>query len=272
MRQEDCVNIIVPIKQVPESSSVKMDPETGTMVRTGVETVVNPLDLYAIESALRLKETSGGCITVISMGPQQAEKALREALSMGCDKAVLLCDKQFAGSDTWATSYVLHCLIQGMDDFDLIITGERATDGDTGQVGPGIAAWLDIPLVTYAAAIEENIPGKLAVSRMIEEGYQNVEVQLPALVTVVKEIGSVRLPTLKGKKRARQENIQIVTADMLLSSHEPTWGLGHSPTRVVKIDNTTVARTGITIAVNEQLSADEAVDQLVDYLASKNLM
>lgn len=191
------MNIIVPIKQVPETSNVKMDPETGTMIRGGVETVVNPLDLYAIETALRLKEEHSGRVTAITMGPPPAEKALREAVAMGCDEALLVSDRKFGGADTWATSYTLAQAIKTLDDFDLIIAGERATDGDTAQVGPGIAAWLHLPVATYVAAIERIDSGTMTVERLVEEGYQILRLPKPALITVVKEIAAPRLPTLR---------------------------------------------------------------------------
>ena len=149
------MRIIVPIKQVPETSKVKMDPETGTMLRKGLASIVNPLDLYAIEAALRLREKHGGTVTAITMGPPNAMFALREAIALGCDDAVLLSARQFAGADTWATSYVLSKAIRKLGDYDLILCGERATDGDTGQVGPGIAAWLDIPMSTFVSKIRE---------------------------------------------------------------------------------------------------------------------
>jgi len=143
------MHLIVPIKQVPETDQVRMDPETGTVIRKGLSAIINPLDLYALETALQIKESHGGKITALSMGPKLAEKALREALALGCDQAVLLTDRKFAGSDTWATAYTLSRAIRKLSPIDLIICGERATDGDTGQVGPGIASFLDLPLATY---------------------------------------------------------------------------------------------------------------------------
>ncbi len=149
------MNIVVPIKQVPETSNVKIDPETGTMLRTAVEGIINPLDLYALEAALRLRESQGGTVTVITMGPPKAETALRDALAMGCDRAILLSDRKFGGADTWATAYTLSLAIKKLAPVDLVICGERATDGETGQVGPELAAALDIPLVTYVSQIVE---------------------------------------------------------------------------------------------------------------------
>ncbi|MDR1030070.1 MAG: electron transfer flavoprotein subunit beta/FixA family protein, partial [Treponema sp.] len=192
------MKIIVPIKQVPESSNVKMDPETGTVIRAGVETVVNPLDLYALEAALRLKEQYGGTVTALSMGPAQAMKALKEAVAMGCDDAALVSDRKFGGSDTHATSYTLAQAIRSIGAFDIIVAGERATDGDTAQVGPGIAAWLDIPLATYVSSIGPVENGRIQVERLVEEGYQLLSVSFPCLLTVVKAVATPRLPTLKG--------------------------------------------------------------------------
>ena len=149
------MNIIVCIKQVPNTTDVKIDPVTNTLVREGVESVINPFDTYAIEEAVRLKERFSGKVTVVTMGPPQAEKALREAISLGCDEAVLVSDRKFAGSDTWATSYTISCAIKKIGAFDIILCGKQASDGDTAQVGPGISTHLDIPQVTYVKKIED---------------------------------------------------------------------------------------------------------------------
>ncbi len=193
-----------------------MDPETGTMIRSGQESIMNPLDLYMIEKAIMLKEKHGAHVRVISMVPPDSERALREALSMGCDDATLLTDRAFAGSDTWATSRVLTKAIEEAGNVDLILSGERAADGDTGQVGPAVAAWLGIPAITYSSSLEMEeraadgeSEGLSVIARRftVEEGYQVVHVRLPCLVTVMKEIASPRLPTLRGKKRARVAEI-----------------------------------------------------------------
>jgi len=265
------LNIIVPIKQVPESSKVKMDPETGTMIRTGVETVVNPLDLYALETALRLRESYGGEIAVLTMGPPQAERVLREALAMGCDHAFLISDRKFGGSDTWATSYTLAEGIRKAGVFDLIITGERATDGDTAQVGPGIAAWLGIPLATYVAKAEETDKNRIRVERLTEEGYQVLSLSLPCLITVVKEIAVPRLPTLKGKIRSRDTAIPLLdTASMELK--EDYLGLRGSPTRVVKIDSPRLARSGRVITIQDEDSLMAAADAIMELLESRGFL
>ena len=202
------MDILVAIKQVPDTDKVKMDPVTGTMVREGVDAIVNPLDLYAIELAIRLKEKHGGKVTVFSMGPPAAEKALKEAMAMGCDAGVLVTDRAFSGSDTWATSYTLSRSVAKLGHYDLILAGERATDGDTGQVGPCLAAWLGIPVLSYVGSVDSGASGtavgagsRIVARRLVEEGYQRVEVELPCLLTVVKEIANPRLPTLRGRNR-----------------------------------------------------------------------
>ena len=149
------MHAIVCIKQVPDTSEVKIDPERGTLIREGVPSIINPFDTYAIEEAVRLKERLGGKVTVISMGPPQAKEALKEALAMGCDEAILLSDRAFAGSDTWATAYTLSQAIRRLGAFDLILCGKQAIDGDTGQVGPGIARQLSINQLTYVFKIQE---------------------------------------------------------------------------------------------------------------------
>lgn len=265
------MNIITPIKQVPETSNVKMDEETGTMVRDGVESIINPLDLYSIETAIQLKERFGGKVTVLSMGPQKALKALREAIAMGCDEAVLLTGREFAGSDTWATSYALSEAIRRIGDYDLILAGERATDGDTGQVGPGIAAFLDIPMMTYVSRVEDVGADGIIAHRLIEGGYERLQAPLPALLTVVKEISYPRLPTLRGKKTARAMEIPAWSASEL-SVEVDKLGLHGSPTRVVKISRPKVARNGEIHTVKDEESLCEAVDSLLDFMRQKEIV
>ena len=265
------MRIIVPIKQVPETSSVKMDEETGTMIREGVEAIVNPLDLYAIETALRLREELDGEVITISMGPPGAETAVREAIAMGCDSGFLLSNKTFAGSDTWATSYALSALIRRIGDYDLIICGERATDGDTGQVGPGIAGFLDLPVATYVGGIDEADDSRLHVRRLVENGHELLEVELPAVLTVVKEIGEARLPTLHGKRRARSVEIPVLGPDDL-DVEAKHLGLTGSPTRVVKIFRPKVARECTKIPAKDEADVEAAVDGLVEFLQKKELL
>jgi electron transfer flavoprotein beta subunit len=277
------MRIIVPIKQVPETNAVKMDEATGTMIREGVEAIINPLDLYAIEAAIQLREAApAGAVEIVavSMGPPKAAVALKEAIAMGIDSAVLVSDKAFAGSDTWATSYVLAAAIRkisgaGRDPAqppdDLVICGERATDGDTGQVGPGIASFLDMPVVSYVSRIESARGGKARVRRLVEDGHETLDVDLPAVFTVVKEVASPRLPTLSGKLKAKKADV-------------PTWGPGDlgldasklglegSPTRVVKIFRPKVARQCHKALALDERAVASAVKQLIEFLKKKELV
>jgi len=265
------VRIIVPIKQVPETSSVKMDPETGTMIREGVEAIINPLDLYGIELAIQLRERFGGRITALSMGPPKADKALREAVAMGIDDGVLLSDKAFAGADTWATGYTLARAIRKLGDFDLVICGERATDGDTGQVGPGIASFLDLPVATYVSRFDDLEDGRIRVHRLVEDGYEVLELALPALITVVKEVSDPRLPTLRGKQKARKADVPVWTHETV-EAEDGRIGLGGSPTRVVKIHRPKVARECVKVAATDEESTAKAVDGLIALLEQKDLI
>lgn len=264
------MHIVVPIKQVPETSNVKMDPETGTMLRTAVEGIINPLDLYAIEAALRLKEARGGTVTVISMGPPKAETSLRDALAMGCDQAVLLSDRKFGGSDTWATAYTLSLAIEKLAPFDLVICGERATDGETGQVGPGIAASLDLPLVTYVSQVVEAGDDFMRLERMIEGGREQVWSPLPLVLTVLKDVGNPRLGTVRSKLAARKAEIPIWGPDDVGTKEE--WiGLKGSPTRVVKIYSPKLARKGEVIVVKTEEDLEKAAAAFIQFLKDREL-
>ncbi len=228
------MNIIVCIKQVPETTEVRINPETNTLMREGVKSIINPFDMYAIEEAVRLKERFGGKISVVTMGPPQADGALREAISMGADEGFLVCDRAFAGSDTWATSYTLAGAIRKLGAFDLIICGKQASDGDTAQVGPGISTHLNIPQVTYVKKIEEATDKLMKVERMLEEGFEIIETPLPALLTVVKEINEPRIPSLRGLMKAKSAKITMLTQKELELDPQQI-GLCGSPTQVVKI-------------------------------------
>ncbi|MFW5980770.1 MAG: electron transfer flavoprotein subunit beta/FixA family protein [Halanaerobiaceae bacterium] len=263
------MKIIIPIKQVPETDNVRIDEETGTMKREGTKSIVNPLDLYAVETGLQLKEKHGGEIIVITMGPESAEKALREAIAMGCDKGILISGKEFAGSDTWATSYVLSSVINKLGEYDLVLTGERATDGDTGQVGPGIASFLDIPLATYVSNISGIKGKKITVERLIEKGYEIYELPLPALLTVVKEISFPRLPTLTGKKKSRRIEIPVWSSREL-EVEEKNLGINGSPTRVVNIEKPRIAREGKMIEIENNIKA--GAEAVVDFLKEDKII
>lgn len=228
------MHYIVCIKQVPNTTEIKIDPKTNTLVREGVESILNPFDAYAIEEAVRLKEAHGGSITAISMGPNQVESTLREAVSLGVDNIVLLSDRKFAGADTWATSYTLAAAIRKLGDYTLILTGQQAIDGDTAQVGPGIAAHLNIPQTCFVRKIESIDTCKAKVQRLMEDGIDTVEMKLPALISVVKEINSPRLPSLRGKRNAKSVEMKVWTAEDL-GLDEKMIGLNGSPTQVLSI-------------------------------------
>lgn len=227
------MNIVVCIKQVPGTTQVKINPETGTLIRDGVEAVVNPFDEYAIEEAIRLKEKVGGIIKIITMGPPQADSALRSAIAMGADEGFLVSDRVFAGSDTWATSYALSRGILALGKVDLIICGKQAIDGDTAQVGPGVAEMLGVPYVAWVRKIESVSETSLKVERMMEGGYDIVEMPLPGLITVVKEINTPRMASLKGKMRAKSAKFTILDAATIKVDKDKC-GLKGSPTQVLR--------------------------------------
>ena len=259
------MNIIVCIKQVPETTQVQIDPQTNTLIREGVKSIINPFDAYAIEEGVRLKEKFGGKTTVVTMGPPQAEASLREALSLGCDEAILLSDRAFAGSDTLATGYTLAMAIRQIKDYDIILCGKQASDGDTAQVGPGISAHLDIPQVTYVKKIVEIKDKDITVERMTEEGFDILKTQIPCLLTVVKEINEPRMPSLKGMMRAKKAPITTwKAADMDMEGDR--LGLTGSPTQVIKIFTPPPRPKGKMIDTSPQEAADELVGLLKDQL------
>ena len=228
------MNIVVCLKQVPGTTKVEIDPQTNTLVREGIENIVNPFDTYALEEGVRLKEWYGGKATAISMGPPQAEEMLREAISVGADEAILLSDGAFAGADTLATSYTLARAIDRLKQYDLIICGRQTIDGDTGQVGPELAEMLGIPFVAYVSRIEEISSEGMRVRRMVEDGHEVIEAPLPAVISVVKEINVPRLPSLRGFAKAKSAVIPVWTAQEL-GADKNMIGLSGSATRVIKV-------------------------------------
>lgn len=227
------MKIVVCVKQVPDSAEVRINPETNTLIRDGVQSIINPYDMHAIEAGLQLREKVGGTVTVVTMGPPQAETALREAISMGVDSAVLLTDRAFAGSDTWATAYALSKAMEYLGA-DVIICGKQAIDGDTAQVGPEIAEFLDIPHVAYIRKIEDVQKDRIVVQRLMDDGFDVIESSLPVLLTVVRELNVPRMPSLKGKMAAKKAEIkQLSAAD--IKAEESKLGLKGSPTQVRNI-------------------------------------
>jgi electron transfer flavoprotein beta subunit len=259
------MNIISCIKQVPGITEVKINPETNTLIREGIPNIINPFDLYAIEEALRLKEKFGGKVTIISLGPPQAINALKEAVGMGADEAIQLSDRAFAGSDSWATAYTLALAIKKLGQFDIILCGKQAIDGDTGQVGPGIASQLGITQLTYVFKIMNLEPqaGTIRVERLLEEGREIVEAKLPALLTVVKDINQPRSATLFHMRRASKLQIPTWTAADLPGADPSKLGLTGSPTQVIKISSPP-KREGIL----DLIKAD-SVEQSAAILADK---
>ncbi len=260
------MHAIVCIKSVPSTTEVRINPETNTLMRGEVESIINPFDVYAIEEAIRLKETHGGKVTVITMGPPQAEKELRDAVAMGCDEAILLSDAGFAGADTWATAYTLARAIRKLGDYDLVLCGKQAIDGDTGQVGPGIAGQLGIPQVTYVSKLRSLDPaeGTLEAERLLEEGCEVVRTRLPALLTVLKDINQPRYPSSRGVRAARRMAIPVWGAAELGASDGGCYGLEGSPTRVVEVFTPPPRAQRVRIVGGD--SVDAASEQLVEYL------
>ncbi|MFQ3574390.1 MAG: electron transfer flavoprotein subunit beta/FixA family protein [Thermodesulfovibrionales bacterium] len=227
------MRFVVCIKQVPDTAEVRINPETNTLIRDGVPSIINPYDLHAIEAGLAMREKIGGKVTVITMGPPQAETALRDALSLGVDDAVLLTDRAFAGSDTWATSFTLYKAISKIG-YDVIVCGKQAIDGDTAQVGPALAEFLNIPHIAYVNAIKELTESSITVHRMMDDGYDVVQSTIPVLLTVVKELNEPRLPSLKGKMNAKKAVINKLTREMIEADDNDV-GLKGSPTMVKNI-------------------------------------
>jgi electron transfer flavoprotein beta subunit len=228
------MNLIVCVKQVPDTNDVKIDPQTNTLVRQGVASILNPFDTYAVEEAVRIKEKHGGKVTALTMGPPQAAQVLRDAIAVGADEGILLSDRAFAGADTLATSTTLAQAIRKIGAFDLILCGKQAVDGDTAQVGPGVAAMLDIPQIIFVRAIRELAPGRIVAERMTEDGFDVVESTLPCLISVVKGINEPRLPSLRGVMTSKKAVIPTWTVQDVDVDPERI-GLKGSPTYVHKI-------------------------------------
>ena len=254
------MKIVVCIKQVPDTTEVRIDPVTHTLVREGVPSIINPFDENAIEAGLELKEKYGGTVIVISMGPPQVKESLKEAIAMGVDETILVSDRKFAGADTWATSYTLSKVIEKIGDVDIIFFGKQAIDGDTAQVGPGVAENLNLPQVAYIRKIDvaDNVA---TVERVMEDGHEVIEVELPAVFTVLKEINEPRLPSLRGKMKARKAEIPVWTvAD--LNVEEENLGLDGSPTFVSKVFTPEPRGEGEIIQGSPEEQAAEVVKRL----------
>jgi electron transfer flavoprotein beta subunit len=229
------MRIVVCVKQVPGSNEAKLDPETKRIIREGVKAVMNPFDAYALEEGVRIVERLGGEVVVLSMGPPRAEGVIREAISAGANRGILLSDRAFGGSDTWATSYALSKAVEKIGDVDLVICGKQAVDGDTAQVGPGIAAHLGWPQATYVMAVSEVAEGSIVARRMHEDGWDSCRISLPAVLTVVKDCNQPRVPSLKGRLAAQKVEVPVWGAADI-GADPAKIGLHGSPTRVVKAE------------------------------------
>jgi len=260
------MNIIVCVKQVPDTTEVRLDPVKGTLIRDGVPSIMNPDDKAGLEAALKLKDESGAHVIVLSMGPRQADDVLREALAMGADEAYLITDPAFSGADTWATSSTLAGAISKLD-FDLIITGRQAIDGDTAQVGPEIAEHLQIPHISYCEYFK--IEGdEVIVKRQFEDRYQILRAKLPALITALDEMNEPRYMTPGGIFDAYREKEVSVWSRVDVPVEDENIGLKGSPTRVVKTNPKMLKQPGTTI----ETGVDEAVQFLVDKLKEKYIL
>jgi len=250
------MNIIVCAKQVPDTLEVNVDKETNTLIREGVDSVINPFDLNAIEEGLRLKERYGGSVTALSMGPPQAAEMLRETISLGVDHAVMLSDIAFAGADTLATAYTLAQAVRKIGPFDLILCGRQAVDGDTAHVGPELAEKLGIPHVSCVIKIGEVYDQELIIERMTDDGTERIKVLLPCLITVPRGINKPRFPTLKGKLTATRVDLDVWSAQDIGADPNKI-GLDGSPTRVVRISTPEHDRGGEILegTAEEQVAA-----------------
>ena len=263
------MKILVCIKQVPDTVEVKIDPKTGTLIRDGVPSIINHDDKTGIEAALRIKEQLGGTVTVVSMGPPQADVALREALAMGCDEAILVTDRAFGGADTWATSSTIAAALKKID-YDVIITGRQAIDGDTAQVGPQIAEHLGLPQVSYAENVE--IDGDcLKVQRQFEDRYHIIKVKMPCVITALAELAEPRYMTVAGIVDAYDSKEVKVWGleDLKDTVDEANIGLKGSPTRVKQSFTKQPKAAGTVL---KDLTPDEAVDAIVAKLKEKYII
>ena len=260
------MKIVVCIKQVPDTVEVKIDPKTGTLVRDGVPSIINHDDKTGIEAALTIREQVGGTVTVVSMSPPQADVALREALAMGCDEAILVSGREFGGSDTYATSGILAAALKQLD-YDLIITGRQAIDGDTAQVGPQIAEKLHLPQVSYVEEIVEAAEDHVVVKRQFEDGYHIVKVKTPCLLTAIAELAEPRYMSVGGVFDAYQKEIKIFDFNLLKDDLELDMiGLKGSPTNVYKSFTKELKGAGTVL---KDLTAEQAVEAIVKKLEEK---
>ncbi|MTK12355.1 MAG: electron transfer flavoprotein subunit beta/FixA family protein [Clostridiaceae bacterium] len=256
------MNIVVCIKQVPDTNEVRIDPKTGTLIREGVPSIMNPDDKNALEEALAIKDNHGAHVTVITMGPPQAKNALIEAIAMGADEAILITDRAFAGADTLATSYALSGALKKLG-YDIVFAGRQAIDGDTAQVGPEIAEHLGISQVTYVEKVEEVGEGYIKVRRAWEDGYEIIKVKTPALLTAIKELNIPRYMHMSKIFGAFDKEIKVWTADDI-EVDKSLLGLNGSPTRVMKSATKEAKGRGELVAKPVKEAVEYTVSKLIE--------
>lgn len=259
------MNIIVCIKQVPASSKVSIDKETGVLIRDGNNTKMNPYDLYALECAFKLKEATNSLVTSITMGPPSAKEVLQESLWMGCDDAYLISDRALGGADVVATSYTISAGIKAIGSYDLIICGKQTTDGDTAQVGPEISKCLDIPHICYVDEIIEVKEKSIILRSHMENTYDIYEVTLPCLITIDGGANTPRLPSYLRSKKYEDYQIKVLTLNDLSDTNPDHYGLKGSPTQVEKMFNPT------HVVSHEELkgSVNDICNSLIEIIKEK---
>ena len=268
------MHIVVCIKQVPDSAQIRVHPVTNTIMRQGVPTIINPYDLFALEEALRLRDKLGGEVTVLTMGPPTAEDSLRKALTIGANRAVLLTDRFFAGSDTLATSYALAAAIRKIGStfgaVDVVFTGKQTIDGDTAQVGPQIGEKLGLPQVTYAADIQKT-GDTVTVKRMLEDGYMTIKVKTPCLLTCIKELNAPRYMSVGGIFEAYGKPLATFDYETLKDDaliDPSTIGLKGSPTNILTSFTPPLKGAGMMLEGADK----EACEKLVGILSAKHII
>ncbi|MEW5760758.1 MAG: electron transfer flavoprotein subunit beta/FixA family protein [Candidatus Thermoplasmatota archaeon] len=257
---------VVCVKQVPDTTEVKIDPKTNTLIREGVPAILNPFDQFALEECVRIRDITGGEITVISMGPEQARSALMRCLALGGDKAILISDRAFAGSDTYATSYVLSLAIKKLGKFDLVFCGQQAIDGDTAQVGPELAQNLGIPQITYVEAIEKIEDKKVVAKAQTDDGYIIIEAKLPALVTCTPPTSfEPKSPMMSGIMKAKKKEL-ILWDTKIIGSEADKYGLSGSPTQVIKVYPPPIKGKGLILEGEPKECVEKIVSILKEHI------
>lgn len=267
----DGLNIVVCIKQVPDSAQIRVHPVTNTIMRQGVPTIINPYDLFALEEAMRLRDQYGGRVTVLCMGPPMAEDSLRRALGLGCDKAVLITDRRFAGSDTLATSFALATALTTLaqeQPIDIVFTGKQTIDGDTAQVGPGIASRLELNQLTYVSAIDslDQDKGEIVARRRAEGGVQVLKSKLPCLITMLEGSNVLRRGTIQDMLRAARADVTIWSADDAGVEDPMKCGLRGSPTVVKKVFAPSPREEPAEMVATEGKTAHATADAILDMI------